>query len=85
MFEAIELLVDYYTKNADGLPGILTRPIEPIDEATKGLKSLQIAQEPIPPQIPQNGQYPHQMAQNGQFGHTNGSTILPPVAQVAFF
>ena len=80
MFEAIELLVDYYTKNADGLPGILTRPVEPIDEATKGLKSLQIAQEPISQQMPQNGQYPSQMAQNGQF-HQNGSTILPPVAQ----
>ena len=35
MFESIELLIDYYLHAADGLPGTLTRPIEPIDEATK--------------------------------------------------
>jgi hypothetical protein len=44
MFETIEQLIDYYQHSADGLPGKLTRPVEPIDQATKGLKSLIIAQ-----------------------------------------
>lgn len=76
MFESIEMLVDYYLQNADGLPGILVRPIEPVDEATKGLKSLQIAQDMVPP----NAHFQTNGAMMNGGGTFNGSTILPPVA-----
>ena len=72
MFESIELLIDYYLNAADGLPGTLTRAIEPVDEATKGLKCLLIAQDE-----PQNGHFNGHLP-HGHNGHFN-STILPPV------
>ena len=76
MFESIELLVDYYMKNADGLPGKLTRPIEPIDEAQRALKKQVIAHN----QAVSQGQIPHH-PNGADFNQNrmNGSTILPPM------
>ena len=72
LFESVEMLIDYYMKNADGLPGKLTNPIESIDEVQRGLQTMQIAK-----QSPQQQQAPpsngHLMPQQPQ------STILPPV------
>lgn len=87
MFESIEQLIEYYLQAGEGLPGKLTRPIEPVDQATKGLKRLQIAQNSS-----KNGGNHH--GYHGSPQHSpgmppiqqnfnnngNGSSILPPVS-----
>ena len=88
MFESIVLLIDYYMKNADGLPSKLTHPVEPVDEARHTLKKLQIAQNPVSGPGPGGQHSGHPMGgghPGGPMGGPhgggpmNGSTILPPM------
>ena len=74
LFESIEMLIDYYMKNADGLPGKLTGPIESIDEVQRGLQTMQIAKAPTGQP---NGH--HMQQQQLQTPQQPQSTILPPV------
>ena len=71
LFESVEMLIDYYMKNADGLPGKLTNPVESIDEVQRGLQTMQIAKS--------NGPPPQMAPQNGHMMQQPQSTILPPV------